>query len=320
MAPKKTPICDVVIKALISQGVADALSDYEANKGNGNGHDSYCSGSGSGRMPNTSRVCTYKDFLNCQPLNFKGTEGFIGLNQWFKKMEFIFHISNCTVECQIKYATCTMLGSVLMCYKQRFQELALMCGRMFPEESDQVEKHVGGLPDMIQGSVMASKLKTMQEAIEFANDLMDQKIRTFTERQAENKRKLDNNPRDNQAQQQPFKRQNVAKAYTAWPGEKKAYGRTLPLIPAAANTQRAPEAVQRVVTCYECGIQGHYKKDCPKLKNKNRGNHFGNGEAHARAYALRGNKPNPDSNIVTGTFLLNNRYASIFFLGKGLPR
>ncbi|GJW07886.1 hypothetical protein Tco_1570309 [Tanacetum coccineum] len=44
-------------------------------------------------------------------------------------------------------------------------------------ESDEVEKYVGGLPDMIQGSVMASKKKTMQDAIEFANDLMDQKIR-----------------------------------------------------------------------------------------------------------------------------------------------
>ncbi|GJR08329.1 hypothetical protein Tco_0790981 [Tanacetum coccineum] len=55
-------------------------------------------------------------------------------------------------------------------------ELALMCGRMFPEESDEVEKYVGGLPDMIQGSVMASNQKTMQDAIEFANDLMDQKI------------------------------------------------------------------------------------------------------------------------------------------------
>nr|GEW21983.1 hypothetical protein [Tanacetum cinerariifolium] len=52
-------------------------------------------------------------------------------------------------------------------------ELALMCGKMFPEESGEVEKYVGGLPDMIQGSVMASKLKTMQEAIEFANELMD---------------------------------------------------------------------------------------------------------------------------------------------------
>ncbi|GKD81546.1 hypothetical protein Tco_1348385 [Tanacetum coccineum] len=64
---------------------------------------------------------------------------------------------------------------------------------MFPEESDQVEKYVGGLPDMIQGSVMASKPKTMQEAIEIANDLMDQKVRAYAERQAENQRKFDNN-------------------------------------------------------------------------------------------------------------------------------
>ncbi|GKA08106.1 hypothetical protein Tco_0687437 [Tanacetum coccineum] len=62
------------------------------------------------------------------------------------------------------------------------------------------------------GSVMASKLKTMQEAIEIANDLMDQKVRGYVERQAENKRKLDNN---NQAQQQPPKKQNVARAYFA---------------------------------------------------------------------------------------------------------
>ncbi|GJX16264.1 hypothetical protein Tco_0217096 [Tanacetum coccineum] len=57
-----------------------------------------------------------------------------------------------------------------------------MCGRMFTEEYDDVEKYVGGLPDMIQGSVMASKPKTIQDAIEFATELMDQKIYTFADR------------------------------------------------------------------------------------------------------------------------------------------
>ncbi|GJX94855.1 reverse transcriptase domain-containing protein [Tanacetum coccineum] len=59
-------------------------------------------------------------------------------------------------------------------------------------------------------------------------------------------------------------------------------------------------------------VQGHYKKDCPKLKN-NRGNPVGNGGAPARAYAVGNAWKNPDSNVVTGTFLLNNRYASILF-------
>ncbi|GKA74529.1 hypothetical protein Tco_0780831 [Tanacetum coccineum] len=81
-------------------------------------------------------------------------------------------------------------------------------------------------PDMIHGSVMASKPKTMQDAIEFATELMDKKISTLAEPQAENKRKLDNN---NQAQQQPPKKQGVAIAYTAGSGERKEYARTLPL-------------------------------------------------------------------------------------------
>ncbi|GJT26583.1 reverse transcriptase domain-containing protein [Tanacetum coccineum] len=53
-------------------------------------------------------------------------------------------------------------GTDVIGYNQRFQELALLCGRMFPEESKKIEKYVGGLPDMIHRSVVASKPKTMQ--------------------------------------------------------------------------------------------------------------------------------------------------------------
>ncbi|GJT97309.1 putative reverse transcriptase domain-containing protein [Tanacetum coccineum] len=83
--------------------------------------------------------------------------------------------------------------------------------------------------------------------------------------------------------------------------------------PAAANNQRAPGAIQKTVTCFECGNQGHYKSDCSKLKNKNHGNATRNGEACGRAYALGGGEADPDLNVITGTFLLNNRYASILF-------
>ncbi|GJW23770.1 hypothetical protein Tco_0034392 [Tanacetum coccineum] len=69
-------------------------------------HDSR---TGSRRTERAARECTYSDFLKCQPLNFKGTKGGVSLTQWFEKMESVFHISNCTVACQIKYATCTLL-------------------------------------------------------------------------------------------------------------------------------------------------------------------------------------------------------------------
>ncbi|GKA83277.1 hypothetical protein Tco_0804872 [Tanacetum coccineum] len=105
-------------------------------------------------------------------------------------------------------------GTDVIGYNQRFQELALLCVRMFPEESDKIERYVGGLPDMIHGNIVASKPKTMQEAVEMATELMDKKVSTIAERQAENKRKFENTSRNNQNQQQQNKRQNTSKAYT----------------------------------------------------------------------------------------------------------
>nr|GFA09677.1 hypothetical protein [Tanacetum cinerariifolium] len=88
-----------------------------------------------------------------------------------------------------------VMGTDLASYTQCFKELALLCGRMFSEESDRVEKYVGCLPDMIHESVVASKPKTMQEAIEIVTELMDKKIRTFAERETASKRKFKNTSR-----------------------------------------------------------------------------------------------------------------------------
>nr|GEW70443.1 hypothetical protein [Tanacetum cinerariifolium] len=157
-------------------------------------------------------------------------------------------------------------------YNQRFQELALLCIRMFPEESDKIKRYIGDLPDMIHESVVASNPKTMQEAIETATELMDKKIRTFAECQTENKRKQDDN--NNQAQQKPLKKQGVAIAYTVGPGEKK-------------NS-----------TCYQCGNQGHYRSDCPELKNQDHGNQARGTVAHGMVHALEGGETNQDLNDV----------------------
>nr|GEV58482.1 reverse transcriptase domain-containing protein [Tanacetum cinerariifolium] len=74
------------------------------------------------------------------------------------------------------------------------------------------------------------------------------------------------------------------------------------------------EAEGQKLGCYECGVQGHFRRECPKLKNNNNhGNQRGRNNALARVYAVGHLGTDPDANVVTGTFLLNNRYASILF-------
>nr|GFC38221.1 hypothetical protein [Tanacetum cinerariifolium] len=146
-------------------------------------------------------------------------------------------------------------GTDLASYTQRFQELALLCGTMFFEESDKIEKYIEGLPDMIHGSVVASKPKTMQEAVEIATELMDKKIRTFTERKTASKRKFENTSRNTQNQQQQSnKSPNAGWVYTATSSEKKQYGRSKPL-------------------CAKCNYH-HYGPCAPKCRNYNKISHF----------------------------------------------
>ncbi|GJU02588.1 reverse transcriptase domain-containing protein [Tanacetum coccineum] len=75
------------------------------------------------------------------------------------------------------------------------------------------------------------------------------------------------------------------------------------------NNPRAQGANTNAIVCFECGAPGHFRNNCPQWKNKNQGN----GNAVARAYAVGVAGQNPDNNVVTGTFLLNNRCASILF-------
>nr|GFB28129.1 reverse transcriptase [Tanacetum cinerariifolium] len=241
---------------MIDQGVTGALATRDALKST-NGDDSHNSRTGVRRTERATRECTYIDFLKCQPLPFKATEGVASLSQWCERMKSVFHISNCAVENQVKFATCTLHSVALTWWNIHVQTV----GHEAAHESDKIEKYVGGLPDMIHGSVVASKPKTMPEAIEFATERMDKKIRTFAERETASKRK------------------SVANTNNA-------------------NNQRGTGSGQKSA-CYECGVQGHFKRECPKLKNNNNhGNQCGRKNAPARVYAVGCAGTDPDANVM----------------------
>ncbi|GJY96439.1 hypothetical protein Tco_0513349 [Tanacetum coccineum] len=105
-----TSVTNAQLQAMIDQGVIATLAALDANR---NGDDIHTSRMGGRRTERVVRECTYQDFMKCKPLYFKGTEGVVELTQWFERMETVFRISNCPVENQVKFSTCTLLASAL---------------------------------------------------------------------------------------------------------------------------------------------------------------------------------------------------------------
>nr|GEV12058.1 hypothetical protein [Tanacetum cinerariifolium] len=113
-----TPVTDAQLRTLIAQGVAAALAERNADMSR-NVDDNNDSGTDGRRQVSTFHECTYTDLLKCQPMNFKGTKRVISLTQWLEKIESVIQISNCTVACQVKFATFTLQGNVLTWWKSR---------------------------------------------------------------------------------------------------------------------------------------------------------------------------------------------------------
>ena len=213
------------IDALITKRVAELLTAELSKEGGKKNMDSQAQGN------NSRRGGLYKDFMNCKSLDFNGTEGAVGLLQWFEKVESVFRLSDCAEDSRVKYATGTFTNTALSwwtahtnivgidqanntpweevkemlkgeyCprneiqklerelwdlvvkgndiagYTRRFHELSIMCPELVTPENKRIERYIWGLPQPIQGNVIASEAVTLSSAIRLAHKLMDIVIR-----------------------------------------------------------------------------------------------------------------------------------------------
>ncbi|GJV93036.1 putative reverse transcriptase domain-containing protein [Tanacetum coccineum] len=321
--PSEASMTHKEIEDLVSRRVAEEMETREAamnleplnesgdeqeceNRGNRNGGDKGNENGGNGGNGNGGRnrnrnhgmnyggfmlvaqECTFQNFLKCKPHNFSRTEGVVGLTRWFKKMETVFNISNCLPKYQVIYATCTLQDSALTLWNSYKRTIGV--------DAAYAMKWAGLMKLMTKDfTLLCSRIVLDEEdrVERFIRGLPDNiQGNVYAVRSDKNKRRMESNPRDNHGQQLPFKwqnvsGQNVARAYTARNNEMRGS------VASVLNTQRALFGNQQV-------------------RNKT-GNKTGNNETTARAYVIGGGGANPDSNVVTGTFLLNNCYAYMLF-------
>ncbi|GKF94708.1 hypothetical protein Tco_0284408 [Tanacetum coccineum] len=110
MSTSEAPaIPQAAIRKLVSDSVATALEAQAATMAN---TDNNNRNTGEREAP-VARQCSYKEFMSCQPINFKGTKGAIGLIRWFERTKSMFSYSNCTEDCKVKFATGTLTEEAL---------------------------------------------------------------------------------------------------------------------------------------------------------------------------------------------------------------
>ncbi|GJZ43914.1 putative reverse transcriptase domain-containing protein [Tanacetum coccineum] len=318
MPPKRTSTSEAsamtqaAIKKLVAGSVSAALEAQAANMVN-------TDNTTRPREAPVARKCSYKEFMSCQPINFKGSEGAVRLIRWFEQTESVFSRSNCTEDCKVKFATdfdkevlsrtevqkmedkfyhLAVKGNDLKAYVRRFQELATLYPTMVPDSKKRMEVFIGGLPRSIKENVTAFKPQTLEEASNISHRLMDQEtFRSYAATPTENNGYTVN-------------RRLVKKGTLHHIGpctvKCNTCNKVVHLTKNCRNKWPATGSnlLPVTVTCHAYGEKGHYANQCRKTTNNN---------AQGRAYMLRDRNAHQDPNVVTDMFLLNQHLARILF-------
>ncbi|GJW06134.1 putative reverse transcriptase domain-containing protein [Tanacetum coccineum] len=329
------------MREVIREQVVASMAEFMANINRGAG-DAGSGGAGAGGA-------------GADGAEVGGTEGAVGLCQWFEKLESVFRISDCKERDKVKFATATLQGRALtwwngriasmgidaangtpwtevrkwmteeFCprsvlqrleqelynlklkgtdidgYTNRFHELALLCPRMVEPEQVKVEQYIRGLSKNIRGDVTSSRPTSIDEAVRMAYQLMGQIIQDKTDEVSEGEKR--------KGEGDCCGRGDNLRDYNRRQNQRRANAGAMTNVTPNDNETAACWSLDRKdVTCFNCNEKGHRKRDCPKLKKNGQG-----GNNRGAVYKLGAVDAQQDPKVVTGTFLLNNRYATALF-------
>ncbi|GJR72377.1 putative reverse transcriptase domain-containing protein [Tanacetum coccineum] len=350
MAPKRTPtsaapaMSQAAIRKLVADSVSAALEAQAATMANA---DNTNRNTGQIETP-IARKCSYKEFMSCQPFNFKGTEGAVGLIRWFERNESVFSRSNCIEDSKVKFATSTLTEEALSwwnsfaqpirieeAYKITWSEFKkLLIKKYCPRnEIKKMEDEFYNLT--VKGNDLKTYIRRFQELAILCPTMVPNSkklIEVFIEVLP---RSIEGNVTASKPQTLEeaitiTQRQETIRAYAAALTENSRYTGSLTLCKKCTLHHTGPCTV-KCQTCNKVGYLTRNRRNKGPATGSNlqpasvtchacgEKGHYrnqcpkANNSAYGRAYLLRDKNAHQDLNVVTGTFLLNQHLARVLF-------